>query len=69
VTIPVEIREQLGLLPGTEVRFEVDGSTVCIVRVEGDTRSRGQTLVQHMRGSGRTTMSTDDIMALTRGVE
>ncbi len=25
VTIPVEIREQLGLLPGTDVEFEVKG--------------------------------------------
>ena len=66
VTIPVAIRERLGLMPATEVRFEVDGTAVRIVRVESDTHSRGQALVQQMRGSGRTTMSTDEIMALTR---
>lgn len=67
VTIPVEIRERLGLLPHTEVRFEVDGSTVRIVRAEGRSDSRGQALVQRMRASGGATLSTDEIMALTCG--
>jgi AbrB family looped-hinge helix DNA binding protein len=32
VTIPVEIREKAGLVPGTEVDFEVDGDSVRIAR-------------------------------------
>jgi len=28
VTIPVEVREELGLLPHTEVVFEVEGDSV-----------------------------------------
>jgi AbrB family looped-hinge helix DNA binding protein len=32
VTIPVEIREKLGLLPNSEVEFEVMGQTVRIRR-------------------------------------
>ena len=66
VTIPIEIRERFGLLPNTEVRFEVDGNTVRIVREERQS-SRGQRLVEMMRGRARSGMSTDEIMALTRG--
>jgi AbrB family looped-hinge helix DNA binding protein len=32
VTIPKEIREQAGLLPETEVEFEIDGGVVTIRR-------------------------------------
>jgi len=34
MTIPVEIREQAGLLPHTEVNFEFDGKTVQQLRDE-----------------------------------
>ena len=68
VTIPVEIREQAGLLPHTEVDFEFDGEVVRIVRAANrKTDSRGARLVAHLRGRGDVTMSTDAIMALTRG--
>ena len=30
VTIPLEIRERLGLLPHTEVEFEIDGDSLII---------------------------------------
>jgi len=36
VTIPIKIREQLGLLPDTEVDFEVVGETVRIKKVRAD---------------------------------
>ncbi len=67
VTIPVEIRERLGLLPNTEVRFEVEGNTVRIVREESPSGSRGQRLLERMRGRATSRMSTEEIMALTRG--
>jgi AbrB family looped-hinge helix DNA binding protein len=70
VTIPVEIREKAGLVPGTEVDFEIDGETVRIVRAKargGETR--GQRAVRLLRGSGSGELSTDEIMALTRGEE
>lgn len=70
VTIPVEIREKAGLLPGTEVDFELDGDGVRIVRAtapRGETR--GQRAVRLLRGSGTVRMTTDEIMALTRGEE
>jgi AbrB family looped-hinge helix DNA binding protein len=68
VTIPAAIREQAGLLPGTEVEFEWDGETVRIVRsksAKGETR--GERLVRLLLGSGSGEMTTDEIMALTRG--
>lgn len=67
VTIPVEIREHLGLLPHTEVRFEVEGNTVRIVREERASAGRGQRLLERMRGRATSGMSTEEIMALTRG--
>lgn len=66
VTIPVAIRNHLGLRPGDEVEFVVDGDSVRVVR---STRSplRGRRMVGHLRGRGDVRMSTAEIMALTRG--
>jgi len=66
VTIPQEVRERHGLLPGTEVRFIDDGDQVRLVKVESEYR-RGRSLVQRMRGKALNRLSTDEIMALTRG--
>lgn len=66
VTIPIEIRERVGLLPHTEVRFEVEGNAVRILREEKP-GGRGQRLLERMRGRATTKMSTEEIMALTRG--
>ena len=68
VTIPADIRERAGLLPHTEVEFEFDGKTVRIVRAKsGKIPGRGARVVAHLRGRGDIPMSTDAIMALTRG--
>lgn len=63
VTIPQEVRRRLGVEPGSEVDFEVDGNTVRLVR---RTENGGAALVARMRGR-RLAMSTEQIMALTRG--
>jgi AbrB family looped-hinge helix DNA binding protein len=68
VTIPQAMREQAGLMPGAEVEFSLEGKTVRIARVrkpEGATR--GERIVARLRGAGDVRMSTDEIMALTRG--
>ena len=69
VTIPQEVREQAGLLPHTEVEFIVEADGVRIVKVQHSTRaSRGEMAVDRLRRSAaRVTMTTDEIMALTRG--
>jgi AbrB family looped-hinge helix DNA binding protein len=69
VTIPVEIREKLGLLPNTEVEFEVVGKAVRmrkVRRAKGPGR-RGKSIVERLRGRGSVRMTTDEILALTRG--
>jgi AbrB family looped-hinge helix DNA binding protein len=66
VTIPIEIRERVGLLPHTEVRFEVDGDSVRILRDTAVVHARGERLLQRMRGRATSGMSTEQIMTLTR---
>lgn len=68
VTIPQEIRERAGLLPNTEVEFEFDGQVVRIIKARSEKRpTRGELLVARLRGRADVAMSTDEIMALTRG--
>ena len=67
VTVPQHIRERLGLLPNTDVDWELkEGAAVLKKAAVGDLR-RGRALIEHMRGRGTVRMSTDEIMALTRG--
>lgn len=66
VTIPAEIRESLGLLPDTEVAFRIEDDHVVLEKVTGEGQ-RGQQLVERLRGKASRQMSTDEILALTRG--
>jgi AbrB family looped-hinge helix DNA binding protein len=66
VTIPIGIRERLGLHPNTEVEFEIVGQTVRLRKARGR-QGRGRALVEHLRGTATGGMTTDEIMALTRG--
>jgi AbrB family looped-hinge helix DNA binding protein len=66
VTIPIGIRRRLGLLPGTEVAFEARGGAVIIRKVREDGR-RGANVVARLKGKATAGLSTDDILALTRG--
>lgn len=68
VTIPQEIREQLGLLPETDVEFEVDGNAVRIRKATDTGGRRGQRVIARLRGRGDVRLSTDEIMALTRAI-
>lgn len=68
VTIPVEIREKAGFLPHTEVEFTFDGKSVRITRSRAKKRTgRGAQIVSRLQGSATVRMTTDEIMALTRG--
>lgn len=66
VTIPEDVRRRHGFLPGTEVRFVEEDGAVRIVKAEGR-QARGLELVKRMRGKATTRLTTDEIMALTRG--
>jgi len=64
VTIPKPIRDKLGIHPGTEIDFEIDGQAVRIVRAAES--ACGHAVVERLRGSGHGRMSTDEIVARTR---
>ena len=65
VTIPIAIRERLGLRPGTEVEFGIEDDAVTIRRSR-DGRGRGRQLVERMSGRATAALTTNEIMALTR---
>jgi AbrB family looped-hinge helix DNA binding protein len=72
VTIPQEIRDKLGLHPGTEVEFDIVDDAVRIRRADTQEgrRRRVRAWIERARGSARHTkvrLTTDEIMALTRG--
>ena len=66
VTIPRHVRDKLGLLPQTEVEFVVEGNVAYVQKKTGS-QPRGRRLVEGMRGKATVKMTTDEIMALTRG--
>ncbi len=65
VTIPLEVRERLGLLPHTEVEFSVRGDTAVLTKA--GTRRKGAMLIDHMRGRIATRLSTENLLELLRG--
>jgi len=68
VTIPLSIRERLGLLPWTEVTFDVIDDSVRI-RKAATAEQRGLRVLEAMRRAPkpRPGMTTDQLMAFTRG--
>ena len=72
VTIPKELRERLALAPGDEVEFRLDADRVVIQRANGKGRPRAadeiiSSLESMGRNLDRVPMTTDELMALTRG--
>ena len=69
VTIPQEIRSRLGPLPHTKVEFELAGDHARIRKARSlpGESGRGLRAVELLRGSADIRMSTDEILALTRG--
>ena len=70
VTIPQEIREKAGLLPNTEVEFEIVRGKV-ILKPAGKAKSRGRLAIERLRCSGTNRdwkgKTTEQIMAFLRG--
>ena len=68
VTIPQEVRERAGFLPGTEVAFVIDADgTVRVERADAASRPALAGALARLRGSAERRLSTEEIMALTRG--
>lgn len=65
VTIPIELRRALGLRPGADVEFERRGDELVLRKSEGS--ARGGELVERLRGRSRSGLTTDELLALTRG--
>jgi AbrB family looped-hinge helix DNA binding protein len=66
VTIPIDIRERLGIRPETEVEFEIVEGVVHL-RVVGGPGLRGRAVVEALRGMATSGLTTDEILCLTRG--
>jgi AbrB family looped-hinge helix DNA binding protein len=66
VTIPRDVRERLGIAPGDEVEFRVRDDHAEL-RLSGE--DPGERLVRHLRGTATSGLTTDEIMAMTRGEE
>jgi AbrB family looped-hinge helix DNA binding protein len=67
VTIPQAIRERLGLLPETEVEFQVEGKAVRLKKVKGKrAQGRARAAVDDSQDPVTTKMNTDEVLALTR---
>lgn len=67
VTIPIAIRNRVGLRPDTEVEFSVRGDAVVLRKAKSKVGERGARLIERMRGKGTVRLTTDQIMALMRG--
>jgi AbrB family looped-hinge helix DNA binding protein len=69
VTIPQDIRDRAGLPPGAEVEFEIGVDGVVRLRRKTDQPGDPQldAAIARLRGRASKAMTTDDIMALTRG--
>ena len=67
ITIPQQVRRALGLEPGDEVDIVVEDDGVARIVPVGGPRGRGHRVVAALLGRGDVALSTDEIMALTRG--
>jgi AbrB family looped-hinge helix DNA binding protein len=65
VTIPQRIREKLGIKPSSEIDFIEEKGRVYVVKKEQRTSVRSS--FNKFRGAATVKMTTDEIMALTRG--
>ena len=67
VTIPKKVRDLLGIEPGSVVDFELTASGDVVLRHRKGKRRRPMRRFARLRGVATVKMSTDQIMALTRG--
>jgi len=66
VTIPADLRHRHGFAEGDDVDVVEDGSSLRIMhRTAGETR--GERIVNRIRGRATTGLSTDELMDLLRG--
>lgn len=64
VTIPKPVRDLLGIEPGMQVEFQYVDGNVVLVRADD---ARRESRFSRLRGHAGSGLSTDAIMALSRG--
>jgi AbrB family looped-hinge helix DNA binding protein len=75
VTIPKYVRDHLGIIPGSEVAFEVEGNIAYLRKAHSEPsaeerRRRFDAVMKELekiRGLARGRLTADEIMTLTRG--
>ena len=67
VTIPKPLRDRLGIKPGSAVQFELAPDGQVTLRKAGKGPSKRVRRLEAFRGFAGEGLSTDEIMALTRG--
>lgn len=65
VTIPIDIRQEFGLFPNTEVEFLILSDGVLIKKHLTNPNRRNK-ILSSLSGKATSGMSTDEIMELTR---
>ena len=63
VTIPVRVRESLGIRLGSDIDFREDNGRFYIIKVNGEKQPKH---FKRFRGIATAKMTTDEIMNLTR---
>lgn len=74
ITIPEHIRQQAGLLPGSELEIRFENGRLWMEKVDTDSEMKRQKILQAMRqvegsATANLDLSTDEVMRLTRGEE
>ena len=73
VTVPKRVRDALGIGPGSEVDFMIDGADVHLIKLDAEKpgETRGERVVRLLQEAGRryksSGLTTDEIMEMTRG--
>ena len=65
VTIPRHIRDKLGITPNTDINFQEEGKRVYLTKKKVTVPNKNK--FRRYRGIATVKMTTDEIMALTRG--
>jgi len=66
VTVPKQVRDRLGIKPGSKVDFEIAEDGRAFLRRVGN-RIVKPSPFERMRGTATSGLSTEEIMALSRG--
>jgi AbrB family looped-hinge helix DNA binding protein len=62
VTIPQDVRQALGIQPGSDVEFALDENGARLLVDRADAAEQ----IRRMRGAGEGELTTDEILSLTR---